>query len=588
MNDVQVMYPKTLLEEINRGYEYIYEKEQEKTTNKILLEHARLGNKKKIIQLNETAFLLRGYGIANMVIINTDEGLVLIDTLMSKELAEEAKADFIRVTGIDKNVRAVFYTHWHADHWGGVKGWISNEEARSEKVDVIAQDLFENGLIAENLITGVAMARRAQYMYAAVLKKDKLGQLETGLGSSRGMTGSVTLVLPTDTFDKQITKKYGGLTFTAFHTPGETADQNSIYIKEYNLFITSDNFYDSFPNIYTIRGAKARDPRNWAASATWAIKFIKDKKIDTLIRQHDEVIYGHNEIIEYLEDYHDALKYLHDQTVRLMNQGLRADEIANTLNFPEKFHRHGIQEYYGTYYHSIRNVYNMYLGWYSGDPSELGEVSRPERGRRLANLIGNDNLIKAIEAARKNDDLNWAAELAAYLVSSDPENQKYKHLKADIFEALGRKTVNATWRNAYMTGAHELREGIPEDTMLAMSSDLLGSIRVGDFIDAMATKIIPDKLMEEHFRINFSVGSENYTLIVRSGVLSRTDGLSKEAKVSLKFKDNTTMAMTLLGMMPQNEAISNGSLKIVGDASMLEKVLANIGKDNPNFAISTK
>ncbi len=582
------MYPKVLLEEINDGYEYLYKKGQEETTNKILLEHARIGNKKKIIQLNDAVYQLRGYGIANMVIINTDEGLVLIDTIFTKELAEEAKADFIKVTGVDKKVRAVFYTHWHVDHWGGVKAWISDEEARSGKVDVIAQNLFEGGLVAENLISGVAMGRRAQYMYAALLGHNRLGQLETGLGSSRGMAGSVTLVLPTETFDKQITKNYGGIEFTAYHTPGETADQNSIYIKEYNFFITSDNFYDSFPNVYTIRGAKARDPRAWAASAQHAIEFIKNKKINMLIRQHDDIIYGHDEIIEYLEDYHDALKFLHDQTVRLMNQGLRADEIANILKFPEKFHRHGIQEYYGTYYHSIRNVYNMYLGWYSGEPSELGEVSRPERGKRLTKIIGSTNLIKAIKSAIKSNDLNWAAELAAYLVSSDPENQEYKNIKAEVFEALGKESINATWRNAYMTGAHELRHGLPQEALLEMSPDTLGSIRVGDFIDGLATKIIPDKLMDEHFKINFSVGPEDYTITVRSGVLSRTDGHSKEARVSLKFKDNVTMAMVFLGMKPQDEALSIGAMQIDGDASILTKLQMNIGQDNPSFKITNK
>jgi alkyl sulfatase BDS1-like metallo-beta-lactamase superfamily hydrolase len=585
---VAELYPKVLFEEINEGYEYIYEKDQEKVTNPILLEHARLGQKKKIVQLNETIYLLRGYGIANMVIIDTSDGLVLIDTLLNRELAEEAKADFERITGLKKKVRAVFYTHWHADHWGGVKAWITNEDAQSGKVDVIAQDLFEGGLIAENLIAGVAMGRRAQYMYAALLGKEGLGQLETGLGSSRDMDGEQTLVLPTETFAKQITKKYGGLEFTAYHTPGETADQNSIYIKEYNFFITSDNFYDSFPNVYTIRGAKARDPRHWAASALQAIEMIKDKNIEILVRQHDEVLYEHDKIIEYLEDYHDALKYLHDQTVRLMNNGLRADEIANELVFPEKFHRHGIYEYYGSYYHSIRNVYNMYLGWYSGEPSELGEVSRPERGKRLTKLIGKDKLIKAIEAAKKGKDLNWAAELAAYLVSSNPDNQEYKNIKAEIFEALGKETINATWRNAFMTGAYELRHGLPEKPMLKISPDVLSTINARDFIDVLATKIIPDNLMDENYHINLGVGSEEFTLIVRSGVLSRTEGFSKKAKVKVQFDMASTMVAVLTGAITADQASSKGALKTEGDISLVQKLLLNVGKDDYNFVITNK
>ena len=582
------MYPKTLLEEINEGYEYLFEKEQEKTTNNTLLKHARQGAMKKIIQLNESVYLLRGYGIANMVIVNTDDGLVLIDTLLTKELAEEAKADFERVTGLKKKIRAVFYTHWHADHWGGVKGWISSDEAKSGKVDVIAQNLFESGLIAENLISGIAMARRANYMYAALLPKDHLGQIETGLGSSRGMTGTQTLVLPTETFDKQLIKKYGNLEFTVMHTPGETADQNSIYIKEYNFFITSDNFYDSFPNIYTIRGAKARDPRKWASSAQQAIDIIKDKKIDTLIRQHDEVIYGHDTIIEYLEDYHDALKYLHDQTVRLMNNGLRADEIANELQFPDKFHRHGIFEYYGSYYHCIRNVYNMYLGWFGGEPSELGEISRPERGKRLTQLIGSDALINAISNAKKNNDLNWAAELAAYLVSSNPDNQEYKNIKADILEALGKETINATWRNSYLTGAHELRNGLPNKAMLEASPDLLGSVNVRDFLDALATRISPDKLMDEYFMINLGVGSEKFTVVVRSGVLFRQEGFAKESGLSLEFDDTVSMVTVLTRVTPIEEAVKNGALKIDGDLSLIQKVAASIDPGNPIFAIATK
>ena len=583
------MYPKILLEETNKGYEYLYGKEQEKVTNKILLDRARVSQKKKIIQLNETIYQFRGYGISNMIIIDTEEGFVLIDTLVTKELSQEAKRDLERITGLDKKVIAVFYTHWHGDHWAGVKAWITEEDARSGKVDVIAQDLFEGGLIAENLISGVAMVRRAEYMYAIKLGQGGLGQLETGLGSCRGFDGSSTLVLPTETFDKEVTKNYGGIEITAFHTPGETADQNSVYIKNYNLFITSDNFYDSFPNIYTIRGAKARDPRDWAVAAEQAIDFIKEKKIEILVRQHDEARYGHDEIIEYLEDYHDAIKYLHDQTVRLMNNGLRADEIANELKYPEKFHRHGIYEFYGSYYHCIRNVYNMYLGWYSGEPSELGEVSRPERGKRLTALMGRDKLVAGIEKAKADGDLQWAAELAAYLVSYDLDNQESKNIKAEIFEALGTKAINATWRNAYMTGAYELRYGIPAAKAIDPSSpDVLKAVKVGDFIDVLATKIVPENLMDENFKINLGVGSEEFVLTVRSGVLARKDGFSTEAKLTLKFDNKGSMVAVFGGAVSPDDAIANGRLRIDGDISLIQRVIVNVEKQNPDFEITNK
>ena len=396
-----------------------------------------------------------------MAVIEGDEGIVVIDPLVSAEAAAAALALYREHRG-ERPVTGLLYTHSHVDHFGGARGIVGEEEIAARGIPVIAPAGFLHHAVSENVFAGTAMGRRAGYMFGALLDRGPDGQVGAGLGMTTSL-GTLTLIPPnlevTETGQEEVVD---GVRMTFQLTPGtEAPAEMHIHFPEARALCIADNVARSMHNILTPRGALVRDPRVWAHYLDEAIElFAADT--DVLFSGHHWPAWGGERILELLEKHRDLYSYLHDQTLRLLNRGLTGPEIAEEIELPpslaSEWH---CREYYGSVSHNVKAIYQRYMGWFDGNPAHLWEHPPVEGARRYVEFMGGAGAV--LEKARESfeaGDYRWVAEVLGHVVFADPGNEEARRLQADALEQLGYGAENATWRNFFLMGAKELREGV--------------------------------------------------------------------------------------------------------------------------------
>lgn len=438
-----------------------------------------------LFEVGQGVWQARGYDISNITFIDTDDGWLIIDPLTTEPTAR-ACLDLANETLGERPVSSVIYTHSHVDHYGGILGVTTEEAVAAGECRIIAPEGFLEEAVSENGTAGPIMMRRAIHQFGVLLPHGPTGKVNTGLGVDMPI-GQRSLIAPTETISETGAElDIGGVRVVFQNTPdAEAPAEMNFFFPDKRLLCMAENCSHNLHNLYPLRGAKVRDSLAWSKYLHEAL-VMWGEGTDTMFASHHWPRFGHDDVKAFLELQRDVYRWMHDQTLRLANQGLTPDDIAAQLKMPAAYaHQSHVQGYYGTVSHNVRSVYDRYLGWYDGNPSKLNPHPPVEAGKRYVEMMGGaDAVVSGAQRAFDEGDYRWVVQVLNHLVFADPENRAARTLSGDAMEQLGYQAESATWRNAYLSAAHELRHG----------SYNLGQVRAPGVADAMTGVQLIDML----------------------------------------------------------------------------------------------
>ncbi|MBM3644439.1 MAG: MBL fold metallo-hydrolase [Alphaproteobacteria bacterium] len=543
------------------------------TVNPSLWRMARLNMANGLFKVTERCYQLRGFDIANMTVLEGASGVILVDPLTTAEVARAALELYFQHRP-RKPVVAVIYTHSHIDHYGGVRGVVDEADVKSGRVQVIAPTGFMEAIAGENVLAGLPMMRRAQFQFGSLLPRGARGQVDAGLGKgvARGTAG---LIAPTLSITAPIEEHtIDGLRIVFQLAPEtEAPAEMHMHYPELGVLNMAENACPLLHNFIPLRGALARDPRVWSRYIDDAIE-LYGPGTEVLIGQHHWPVWGRAAVVDYLEAQRDLYKHLHDQTLRLMNRGWRPAEIAETIDLPPGLaERWSVRGYYGTVSHNVKAVYQRYLSWYDANPASLQPLPPVPAARKTLDYMGGAAAVIArARADFARGEFRWVAQVMKEVVYAEPANSEARALMADALEQLGYQAESATWRNAYLYGAQELRHGMFKfPARPAMGGDTLAGLSTDAFFDMMAIRIDPAKAAGHEFRINWRFQDRGETLeqtLKNCTLTHRMGGWAAAAPVSIST-DRSVLDKIVLRRLTAPEAVEQGLIRIDGDPSKL-------------------
>jgi alkyl sulfatase BDS1-like metallo-beta-lactamase superfamily hydrolase len=561
------------------------------TVHPSLWRNARLNMRAGLFEVVPGVYQVRGFDISNMSLIETATGVVVVDPLISVETAAAALALYRKHRGA-RPVVAVMYTHSHVDHFGGVRGVIEEAEVAAGRVAVIAPEGFLEHAVSENLFAGPAMGRRAGYMYGALLPKGPRGQVDAGIGKGTSL-GTLSLIAPTDlirnTGDERL---IDGVRFVFQLAPGtEAPAEMHFHLPHAKALHLSENTNATLHNLYTLRGAQVRDAKAWAYYLREALKLHGDDS-EVLFSGHFWPRWGRDAIDLHVNLQADVYQYIHDQTLRLANHGLTMNEIAEQLELPDEL---GLawcnRGYYGTVSHNAKAVYQRYLGFFDGNPAHLQPHPPEESGRRYVEFMGGaDAVVDKARASFEAGDYRWVAEVLSHVVFALPSHVAARALAADALEQLGYQSESSVWRNFYLSGAQEMREGVPKrPTRRGFAPDMAAAMTPAMFFDFMAARLNGPKAAGRRIDLafDFTDTGERFAVSVRRAVLVATPGAGAVAPQATFSMARRVLYGVAAGAVDGAEAIAQGKLLIDGDATALRDFMALFDTFDPWFAIAT-
>lgn len=552
-----------------------------------LWRQSTLAAKQGLYQVVEGIYQVRGLDLSNITFVEGDTGVIVIDPLVSTEVAAAALALYRTYRGAERAVRAVIYTHSHVDHFGGVLGVTSQADVNAGRVAVLAPEGFIEHAVAENVYAGTAMARRAAYMYGTVLDRGPRGQVGCGLGQSPS-TGEVAVIVPTVTVRATgETHAIDGVDIEFQLAPGtEAPAEMHFYFPRFRALCMAENATHNLHNLVTLRGALVRDPHAWSGYLTEAIDAFATRT-DVVFASHHWPTWGRARITEFLALQRDLYAYLHDQTLRLLNYGQTGIEIAEQFQLPPALERawHA-RGYYGSVSHNVKAVYQRYMGWFDGNPARLWphppEALAP---RYVAAMGGIDRVVELAQQAFDGGDFRWAATLLDHAAFTDPEHVAARGLYADTLEQLAYGAENATWRNFFLSGAIELRAGNFGTATQPASAALLAQLSPEQIFDSLAISVNGPRAWDLDLALDLSFADlgVNYRLTLRNGVLVYRTAPADDATahVTVTFEHKTRLLQAAGG------DFDSPGLVVTGDASALQTLLGVLDRPDPSFNIVT-
>lgn len=530
-----------------------------------------------LFEVTAGIYQVRGFDISNMTLIEGATGVIVVDPLCAEETAAAALALYRRHRG-DRRVTAVIYTHPHADHFGGVLGIVDPDT----RVPIVAPEHFLEHAVAENVYAGVAMLRRGFYYGGDPLPRSPRGCVGIGLGVSPAK-GSIGLVAPTveiTTTGEAAT--FDGVEFVFQLTPGtEAPAEMNFHLPGHRALCMAENTTHTMHNLLTLRGAQVRDPRIWSRYIAEAVELFGHDS-DVLFASHHWPTWGRERLLGYLTAQRDLYAFLHDQSVRLMNQGLTGAEIAEQVELPESLaETWHVRGYYGSVSHNVKAVYQRYLGWYDGNPAHLWQHPPVAQAQRWVGLLG--GTAATLDRAREfadSGDLRFAAELASHAVFADPDDTAAKEVLAGVFERLGLGAENATWRNAYLTGAHELRNGITGRSL--SSGGMAPALTVTQLFDTVAIRLVPERARGARGSIRWSITDtgERYRMELGNEVLVHFPTRRSDPA-------DLTVGLTRAQLFSALETGDLADAETTGDPALWRDILAMTDRPDPSFPVVT-
>ncbi|CAI2010021.1 Putative sterol carrier protein [Serratia fonticola] len=573
---------------------YAFIKEGDKSPDSVnpsLWRQSQLINISGLFEVTEGVYQIRNLDLSNMTIIEGKEGITVVDPLVSAETAKVGMDLYFKNRG-NKPVVAVIYTHSHVDHYGGVRGVVDEADVTSGKVKIYAPAGFMDEAVSENIMAGNVMSRRASYMYGNLLKPDVKGQVGAGLGTTTS-AGTVTLIAPTNYITKTGQKEtIDGLTYDFMMAPGSEAPSEMLwYIEEKKLIEAAEDVTHTLHNTYSLRGAKIRDPLAWSKYINDAINRWGDKA-EIIMAQHHWPTWGNENVVNLMKGQRDMYRYINDQTLRLANTGLTRDEIAANFKLPDGLAKTWASRgYYGSVSHDVKATYVLYLGWFDGNPATLDELPPEEAAKKFVEYMGGaDNILQKAKTDFDQGNYRWVAQVVSKVVFADPNNEAARHLEADALEQLGYQAESGPWRNFYLTGAQELRNGVQKlptpntaspDTVKAMSPEM--------FFDYLGVHIDGEKAANAKAVFNIDLGSDGgkYKLELENGVLNHTAGAeAKDADATITL-NRETLNKIILKEETLKQAVDRGEVKVTGNGAKLDEMLGYMDKFEFWFNIVT-
>ena len=571
------------------AYDFLRGADAPDTANPSLWRQGQLLIEDGLFEVVPGIYQLRGYDLSVMSIIEGDTGVIVVDPMISNETAAAGFALYAAHRG-ERPVKAMIYTHSHVDHFGGVKGLITDEQVAAGEVAVIAPEGFMHHAVAENVYAGTAMLRRAGYMYGAALERGPHGQIGTGLGQTTS-TGTVSLIPPTiDITHTGQRLTIDGVEIEFQVTPGtEAPAEMNFYFPQFRALCTAENTSHTLHNVLTIRGAVVRDAHAWAHYLTETIELWGDQ-LDVVFASHHWPTWGRERAVEFLAMQRDMYLYLHDQTLRMINQGFNGAEIAEMLEMPpaleQQWHTHG---YYGSVSHNVKAIYQRYMGWYDANPSNLWPHPPEAVAERYVTAMGGrDGALSVAQQAWDDGDYRWCAEVGKHLVFADDADAEARDLLANALEQLGFGAECGTWRNAFLAGATELRSG-NFGTPATTSGDIVYALSVSQLFDSVAVRIDGPRAWDEHLLIAWNVSDEGTTYLVelRNGALhQRTAAEAPEGVTAFTLTRHALIGL-VTGELDLVASLGDGTVAVTGDPGVLARLVALVGPVDPGFNIVT-
>ncbi|WP_341304838.1 alkyl sulfatase dimerization domain-containing protein [Pseudomonas sp. TMP25] len=560
------------------------------SVNPSLWRQAQLNNHHGLYKVTEGVYQLRGYDLAVMSLIDSKNGWIVVDPLTTVETASRAMA-FARKTLGDKPVVAVIFTHSHVDHFGGALAVASAADVASGKVRVYAPQGFMEEATSENVLAGPAMGRRAIYMYGRDLPRSERGKVDNGLGKEPAM-GTVGILQPTDLIDSTPQAvAIDGVDFIFQYTPGaEAPAEMTFYLPAHKAFGGAEILSRTLHNLYTLRGAKVRDARLWAGYIDASRQ--DNTQAEVMFFSHHWPVWGQERIDALMREQRDTFSYIHDQTLRLANQGYGPREIAEQLTLPKSLQTHYWNRgYYGTLKHNVKGVYQMYFGWYDANPANLDPLPRLEGAKQYVEYMGGSAaILEKAQVSFDKGEYRWLAEVLNQLVSAEPENTQAKALLARSYDQLGYRAESSAWRNAYLTAAFELRHGAPEFGVdVAAAGDLLEQTSGAQFMQMFQVALNGPKAEGVDLRLNitFSDLQENYVLSIENAVLQ-----AHQAPVDSAASATLTLTRALLVKIITQQAgikelLTSEDMQVDGSMLDLARFFSLLDKPDQVFPIVT-
>lgn len=573
------------------AYDFLAKDKAPESVNPSLWRLAQLNAHAGLFEVSPKLYQVRGLDLANMTIIEGDDGLIIIDPLTMAETARTA-LDLYYAHRPRKPVVAVIYSHTHVDHFGGVRGVIDESDVKSGKVKVYAPVGFMEHVMSENVMAGNAMSRRAQYQFGSLLPRSEKGQVDAGLGKSAPSGGTVTLIAPTDLIAEPLeTRTIAGLQVEFQLTPGtEAPAEMNLYLPQLKALCMAENATQMMHNILTPRGAQVRDAKAWSQYLDDSLMRYGDKA-DVLFAQHNWPTWGGERIRTLLADQRDMYAFINDRTLHLLNQGLTPLEIAEAIkklpgSLDQKWYTRG---YYGSLSFNTRAVYQRYMGFYDGNPANLNPLPPVDAAKRSVEAMGGTaSVLEKMRSAMASADYRWAAQLGNQLLFADPDNADARNAQAETLEQLGYQSENATWRNMYLTGAMELRNGVPPQSANTVSVDMVRAMSPEMFFDYLAVRLDSDKAVAHDLTLNWTFDDvqKDFTLTLRNGVLTHRAGLNPAADASVSLSRDTLEKISLK-QLDFPTAMQKGLVKLQGNGQKFGLLMGSLDTFGPQFNIVT-
>lgn len=558
------------------AYGFVRDEPAPDTVNPSLWRQSQLLAITGLFEVAEGIYQVRNFDLAVMTFIRGATGWIVVDPLVTAAPAAEALR-LVREHVADLPVVAVLSTHSHADHFGGIEGVAARADVEFGRVRYIVPVGFIEESVSENVLAGNVMARRASYMYGNAVPAGPEGSVGAGLGPSTS-TGSMALFPPTDFVERTGQEMdIDGVRFVFQYTPGaEAPAEYCFFLPEHKALCMAEIASHNLHNVYTLRGAKVRDALAWSKHIHEALMLFGDDT-DVLFASHHWPTWGGEQVREELRGQRDLYRFIHDQTLRLANQGYGPAEIAEMLELPEGIAgRFANRGYYGSVNHNIKAVYNYYLGWFDGNPANLNPLPPVEAGTRFVEYAGGaDALLARAQGDFEAGEYRWVAEAVNHLVFADPDNEQARTLLAQTYEQLAYQAESGPWRNFYLAGATELRHGVrPVATPTAAQAGMVSSITPDLFLDALAVRLNGPNAAGVAGTIHLVVGEEAHTLELSNGALHNNHGATGQADATIRMSRAALDTILMGGAIP--ELVAAGEITVEGDPTPVQALLGNL------------
>ncbi len=559
------------------------------TVNPSLWENTKNNHAYGLFEVVAGIYQVRGYDMANLTLIEGENGWIVFDPLMSVECTKAAMELVEKNLG-ERPVMAVIISHCHVDHYGGIRGILSDEmladsslpveeQLASGKVPVIVPEGFTEHAVSENVNAGRAMGRRANYQYGVLLEPGVTGKLSIGIGIGQS-TGTVSFLAPT----YEITESgerltIDGVAFEFQLTPGtEAPAEMNTWLPQFKALWMAENCTGTLHNLYTLRGAQVRDGAAWAQYIMEAIALYGEES-EVVFQSHNWPHWGNEVIVEYMTNTAAVYKFINDQTLTYINQGYTSDEISNMIELPEALAKNWYtRQYYGTVAHNSKAVYQKYMGWYDANPVNLDPLTPTDSAIKWVEYLGDvDEVLRMAKEDFDAGEYQWVAEITNVIVYADPDNTAARLLCADALEQLGYQAESGPWRNAYLSAARELREGNLANSVPQANTtgDIVKNMTAPMLFDYIAIRLNKQALAEYNFKVNvlLSGGEECYTLHFVNGVLMYTEGTADRAELQIACPKNA-----LLYILQGNREGVAQSMQVQGSTELLDLILENMNE----------